>query len=54
MRLLIPLTLEMDSDKEPPEAAKMTAAYCPVCFAVIPGHLLGRHLQVAHPEWSGE
>jgi hypothetical protein len=54
MRLLIPLTLEMDDTKEPPEAVASRAVYCPVCFAVIPGHLLGRHLQVAHPEWSGE
>ncbi len=48
MRLLIPLTLEMDSDKEPPEAAAMTAAYCPTCFAVVPGHRIADHQQAAH------
>ncbi len=48
MRLLIPLTLEMDGTKEPPEAATATATYCPLCFCVVPGHLLDRHTSVVH------
>lgn len=53
MRLLIPLTLEMDSEQEPPEATTVTATYCPMCFAVVPGHRLADHQQAVHGSKGG-
>lgn len=48
MKLRVPVILEMDSEQEPPEAALVTATYCPVCFAVVPGHRLADHQRAVH------